>query len=334
MITACALAARCPLLLAPAMNGRMYEHPATQANIELLRDRGAHVVGPDSGRLASIGEQGVGRLAEPAQIARVCGELIARRSRPCGTAFADQRRRHPRADRLGALRRQPLLGADGIRARAGRSGARRQRRRSSRPTWRSPRRPAQSAPTSSTAEELAEACRGRFARLRRAADGGGRRRLRASPARPDEKIKRAGREQPRADARADGRCARDARAARAGAGQTLVGFAAEHGEADVELAREKLVAKGIDAIVVNDISRGDIGFDSSQNEVTVIYRARRARGPRATGRQGGRRRRRARRRNRPRRRPIELARMDSAYDLYHRGCALLGHGDHRQRSSR
>jgi phosphopantothenoylcysteine decarboxylase/phosphopantothenate--cysteine ligase len=53
-------------------------------------------------------------------------------------------------------------------------------------------------------------------------------------------------------------------------GQTLVGFAAEHGERAVELGRLKLAAKGLDAVVVNDISRGDIGFDVDANEVTIV----------------------------------------------------------------
>jgi phosphopantothenoylcysteine decarboxylase/phosphopantothenate--cysteine ligase len=53
-------------------------------------------------------------------------------------------------------------------------------------------------------------------------------------------------------------------------GQTLIGFAAEHGEHAVERAREKLAAKGVDAVVVNDISREDIGFDSDANEVTIL----------------------------------------------------------------
>ena len=47
------------------MNNHMYEHAATQANIELLRARGVHIVEPEVGRLASLGEQGIGRLAEP-----------------------------------------------------------------------------------------------------------------------------------------------------------------------------------------------------------------------------------------------------------------------------
>jgi phosphopantothenoylcysteine decarboxylase/phosphopantothenate--cysteine ligase len=53
-------------------------------------------------------------------------------------------------------------------------------------------------------------------------------------------------------------------------GQTLVGFAAEHGERAVDLARTKLTRKGLDALVVNDISRSDIGFDSADNEVTIL----------------------------------------------------------------
>jgi len=54
------------------------------------------------------------------------------------------------------------------------------------------------------------------------------------------------------------------------AGQTLVGFAAEHGAEAVTIAQGKLAAKGLDALVVNDISRSDIGFDVSENEVTIV----------------------------------------------------------------
>jgi phosphopantothenoylcysteine decarboxylase / phosphopantothenate---cysteine ligase len=52
--------------------------------------------------------------------------------------------------------------------------------------------------------------------------------------------------------------------------QTVIGFAAEHGEGAVERGRSKLVRKGLDAVVVNDVSRSDIGFDSSENEVTIV----------------------------------------------------------------
>ncbi len=55
-------------------------------------------------------------------------------------------------------------------------------------------------------------------------------------------------------------------------GQLLVGFAAEHGDGALEYGREKLERKGLDAIVINDISRGDIGFDSAENEVLILSR--------------------------------------------------------------
>jgi phosphopantothenoylcysteine decarboxylase/phosphopantothenate--cysteine ligase len=55
-------------------------------------------------------------------------------------------------------------------------------------------------------------------------------------------------------------------------GQTLVGFAAEYGERATACGREKLLAKGLDAVVVNDVSRPDIGFDVEANEVTIIAR--------------------------------------------------------------
>src|SRR4051794_8927555 len=60
LLTAAALACRKPLILAPAMNSAMYEHPATQANLALLRTRGACVLEPGTGALASIGEAGAG----------------------------------------------------------------------------------------------------------------------------------------------------------------------------------------------------------------------------------------------------------------------------------
>jgi len=68
MVSTVALATRAPLLLAPAMNVNMWHHPATQQNLVSLRERGARVVGPDSGELA-CGWEGEGRMSEPAAIA-------------------------------------------------------------------------------------------------------------------------------------------------------------------------------------------------------------------------------------------------------------------------
>ena len=123
LLTSAALANRAPLVLAPAMNNRMYEHPATQHNLEILRERGARIAEPGTGSLASRGEWGVGpagRAAgdpEPyrggARGGRVQAALDGR------PESAGHRRRHPRADRLRPLRGQPLVGSHGSRARRG-----------------------------------------------------------------------------------------------------------------------------------------------------------------------------------------------------------------------
>ena len=68
LLTTAALAATCPVLVAPAMNNHMYENPATQANLETLRSRGIIVLEPGVGSLASKGEYGIGRLREPAEL--------------------------------------------------------------------------------------------------------------------------------------------------------------------------------------------------------------------------------------------------------------------------
>ncbi|MGH3050643.1 MAG: flavoprotein, partial [Gaiellaceae bacterium] len=68
LVTTAALAAACPVLVAPAMNSRMYLNPATLANIRALEQRGVRVIPPRAGELASHGEQGIGRLPEPAEL--------------------------------------------------------------------------------------------------------------------------------------------------------------------------------------------------------------------------------------------------------------------------
>ncbi|MBI3161348.1 MAG: bifunctional phosphopantothenoylcysteine decarboxylase/phosphopantothenate--cysteine ligase CoaBC [Chloroflexi bacterium] len=67
LLTVTALAATCPLVIAPAMDGGMFDHPATQENLAKLKERGAVIIGPVSGHLAS-GLSGVGRMIEPAEI--------------------------------------------------------------------------------------------------------------------------------------------------------------------------------------------------------------------------------------------------------------------------
>ena len=78
LLSITALAATCPLLVAPAMDGGMYDHPATQANVRTLVERGATLVGPEAGHLAS-GLVGQGRLSEPAKILGHVRHLLARK---------------------------------------------------------------------------------------------------------------------------------------------------------------------------------------------------------------------------------------------------------------
>src|SRR5947209_15352037 len=77
LLSAAALAAPCPVLVAPAMNDQMWAHAATQANLEILRARGVVVIPPGEGELASHGEHGVGRLPEPAELLAACEALLS-----------------------------------------------------------------------------------------------------------------------------------------------------------------------------------------------------------------------------------------------------------------
>ncbi|MCC6606819.1 MAG: bifunctional phosphopantothenoylcysteine decarboxylase/phosphopantothenate--cysteine ligase CoaBC [Anaerolineae bacterium] len=77
LLTVTALAARCPILVAPAMDGGMFDHPATQANIATLRQRGVLVAGPAEGRMAS-GLTGLGRLVEPADLLGHIRQVLAK----------------------------------------------------------------------------------------------------------------------------------------------------------------------------------------------------------------------------------------------------------------
>src|SRR3954451_24650994 len=79
LLTNTLLTARCPVLYAPAMHTEMWEHPATRANVDTLRERGSHVVEPAEGRLTGA-DSGKGRLPEPGEIYAVALDLLARRT--------------------------------------------------------------------------------------------------------------------------------------------------------------------------------------------------------------------------------------------------------------
>jgi phosphopantothenoylcysteine decarboxylase/phosphopantothenate--cysteine ligase len=304
LLTSCALAASCPLVLAPAMNNHMYEHPATQANLRTLRERGVVVVEPDVGRLASKGEHGVGRLAEPARVLAACEDALAGRISGGGDRGGGQDGGvddNARAD-LRGLRvlvtaggtREPI---DSVRfignSSSGRMGfalAHAARARGAEVTLVSanvalPTPPGVERREVVTAAELAHACAQEFPRcdvlLMSAAVAD------FTPAVPaNGKLKKAERErlelvlEPTADVLAG-------LAAQRREGQTLIGFAAEHGSGAVELARGKLAAKHLDALVVNDISRADIGFDVDANEVTILLASPRGGRPSAHAPQAG-----------------------------------------------
>ncbi len=266
LLTETALAATCPLLIAPAMNNHMYEHAATQANLETLRRRGATIVDPGSGRLGSPGEAGIGRLAEPAEILAA----IDRRLTPQDWAGV-------RVLVSAGGTREPI---DAVRFVGNRSSGRMGFALADEAAARGasvtvvaanvtlPGNPAVRYRTVATAAELQDACLTEFDQadvlLMAAAVADFR------PATPHaDKIAKGGHDrltvelEPTPDVLS-------LLAARRRPGQTLVGFAAEHGSGAVERGRAKLVGKGVDAIVVNDISGTDIGFDVTENAVTII----------------------------------------------------------------
>jgi phosphopantothenoylcysteine decarboxylase/phosphopantothenate--cysteine ligase len=275
LLGSCALAATCPLVVAPAMNNHMYEHPATRANLATLRERGVHVIEPDSGRLASEGEQGIGRLAEPARLLAACEAVLAGAVGSEAAAGQDWQGLNVLVTAGGT--REPI---DSVRflgnSSSGRmglalAGAARARGAAVTLVAANVALPPPDGVVCRqvvTAAELKTACEEEFpgcdVLLMAAAVAD------FTPAAPaDGKIKKADRQllelrlEPTADVLAG-------LAASRREGQTVVGFAAEHGEGAVEGAREKLLAKHLDAVVVNDISRTDIGFDVDANEVTIL----------------------------------------------------------------
>jgi phosphopantothenoylcysteine decarboxylase/phosphopantothenate--cysteine ligase len=269
LLASAALASTAPLVVAPAMNDKMWRHPATQANVETLRLRGATIVPPGEGMLASKDEWGEGRLAEPPEILTAIEAAIAPKTltgvRVLVTAGGT---------------REPI---DSVRYVGNRSSGRmgfavaeEAARRGADVTVVAanvtlPRTHSIHYIDVESAAELERATTRAFeyadVLVMAAAVADFR------PAAPEgSKISKSGRDGLKLDLEPTN----DVLASVAGRrrpGQVLVGFAAEHGEGAVARARGKLERKGIDAVVVNDISRSDIGFDSGDNEVTVVTAA-------------------------------------------------------------
>jgi phosphopantothenoylcysteine decarboxylase/phosphopantothenate--cysteine ligase len=310
LLTSAALAATCPVVVAPAMNNHMYEHPAVRANLDTLRARGVHVVEPDSGRLASQGEEGVGRLPEPALLLELCEALVETGMLPRGerlpasvetrtdrgdtrsASVADPARRADPPVAAGAPRgawrglrvlvtaggtREPIDSVrfigNGSSGRMGIALAEAARARGAEVTMVAanvslPHPVGVAWHEVATAAQLAAACEREFPAcdmlLMAAAVADFR-----PTTQTNGKLKKTGREHLRLELEATPDVLKGLAAGRR-PGQTLVGFAAEHGSGAIEYGRGKLREKGLDAVIVNDISRSDIGIGAERNEVTII----------------------------------------------------------------
>jgi phosphopantothenoylcysteine decarboxylase / phosphopantothenate---cysteine ligase len=265
LVTEAALAHEGPTLVAPAMNTRMWRHPATQANVELLRARGVELIGPEEGELAE-GEEGIGRMAEPEAIAARCEELLGVTSSALTgktvVVTAGGTREPIDAVRFVGNRSSGRMGV-AIAAEARRRGADVTLIASNLAVEAPEGIQVVDAPT---AEDLARET------LRRADSNVVVMAAAVSDYRPAEAL--------------EGKRPKDGEtwtlkleptddvlrklAAQSANGRVVVGFAAETGADGLSRAREKRTVKRADLLVYNDVARSDIGFESPDNEVVII----------------------------------------------------------------
>jgi len=291
LLTTSFLACTAPRIVAPAMNGRMWEAAVTGANVATLRERGIEVMEPGEGALASRGEHGRGRMPEPEEILTAIEAAI-------GANPAESAAPANPADLAG---RRVLVTAGGTREQidpvrfvgnrsSGRMGvalAEAAARRGAEVTLIAAN---VALPVAAGVERVDVTSAAELEDATAKAFGGADLLLMAAavadfrPADPN----------PGKLAREEGsgltielEPTADVLAGLAGSrrnGQVLVGFAAEHGGDFVARARGKLERKGIDAIVVNDVSDSAIGFESRDNEVTIVSTAGEERLPRGSKR--------------------------------------------------
>jgi phosphopantothenoylcysteine decarboxylase/phosphopantothenate--cysteine ligase len=265
VLTEAVLAHRGPVLVAPAMNPRMWAHPATRANAATLRERGIELIGPDEGETAE-GELGVGRMAEPEEIFARAQELLGARNGPLtgkrvlvtagGTREPLDAVRYVgnrSSGRMGvALAEEALRRGAAVTLIASNLGV-----------------PAPEGVDLVQAGTAADVERETSSRadadvvLMAAA---------VSDYRPAETnaAKRPKDEQTWQIALEPTTDVLKTLAKHRANGQVLVGFAAETGEGGLERARRKLATKQVDFIVYNDVSREDVGFDTDENEVVIV----------------------------------------------------------------
>jgi phosphopantothenoylcysteine decarboxylase/phosphopantothenate--cysteine ligase len=266
LVTESALAHSGPLVLAPAMNARMWANPATQENVRLLRERGAQIVGPEEGELGE-GGSGLGRMSEPEAIFERCRELLGGSESLSGLRVlisAGGTREPLDSVRFLGNRSSGRMGV-ALAAEAARRGAE---------VTLVAANIAVPAPAGVELVEVDSAAALAKAVFERDADVVVMSAAVADyrPAAPESGKRHKSDEswtvelEPTPDVLLElGR--------RRQKGQLLVGFAADEGDAGLERAREKLKAKKADLIVFNDISRPGIGFDSDENAVVLISKS-------------------------------------------------------------
>lgn len=253
-----------PVVVAPAMNVEMWRHPATAANVALLRERGVYVIEPQAGYLA-CGEEGEGRLAEPLEIVQTVLELL----RPAGLL------RGKKILVTAGPTREPI---DTVRFISNRSSGKMGYAVAGEAASRGADVVLVSGPTGlpappsvlmvsvQTAEEMRRAVADRFAAVDCLIMAAAVADYRSSSPHP-HKIKKQAKA-----LRLELETTPDilTELGRRKTGQVVVGFAAETEDLR-ENALAKLRTKNLDLIAVNDISRSDIGFDSDFNELTLVF---------------------------------------------------------------
>ncbi len=268
VLTEAALAHSGPVVVAPAMNTRMWAHPATQANAAALLARGVELVGPVEGELAE-GEEGVGRMAEPEDIFSRVEAVLG------GRAFVSEVLRGVRVLITAGGTREPL---DSVRYVGNRSSGRmgvalaeEARRRGADVTLLAanltvPAPAGVSVVETPTARDLEREALARADSeviVMAAAVADYRPPSPAATKRPKNGAPWIVELEATPDVLAALGAARRP-------GQVLVGFAADGGDEGLERAREKRRAKNADLFVFNDVSRPDIGFDVPDNEIVLV----------------------------------------------------------------
>jgi phosphopantothenoylcysteine decarboxylase / phosphopantothenate---cysteine ligase len=262
VLTQLALAFRGPVLVAPAMNVRMWEHPATQANVELLRSRGVELIGPEAGELAE-GETGLGRMSEPEAIFARVRELLGESDTLAGR----------RVLVAAGGTREPL---DSVRFVGNRSSGRmgvalaeEARRRGAEVTLLAANLAVPAPEGIEVVETPTAADLAREAKAHADADV-----VLMAAAVADYAPEPVAGKRPKTgeDWQLTLHPTEDILRAldESRNGSVLVGFGAEEGEAGLERKRRMLAEKHLDLVVFNDVSRDDIGFDAPDNEVVLI----------------------------------------------------------------